>query len=155
MAAVLAVVAELLVQALNHGIIQAALPTLSLELQTNFTTIQCVLLSFDNTLTVSILSVARLADMLGKRRSYIVGLLCYALASLLCALSSNICFLVGFRVLQSTGAAVVTVLSMAIVAEIFPDEEKGRVLGKADCADSLGNFVGPTLGGYLIGVYGW
>ncbi len=47
------------------------------------------------------------------------------LASLLCALSSNICFLIGLRVLQSTGAVFVTFLSMSIVAEIFPDEEMG------------------------------
>ena len=47
------------------------------------------------------------------------------LASLLCALSSNIYFLIGLRVRQSTGAVVVAVLSMSIVAEIFPDEEMG------------------------------
>lgn len=153
--ALLAVVAGILVQALNLSIIQAALPTLSQELGTNFTTIQWVLLSFQITLAVVILSVGRLADMFGKRRIYIVGLLCYALSSLLCALSPNVYFLIGFRVLQSTGAAVVTVLSLAILAEIFPDEEKGRVLGIAAGGSSFGHFVGPMLGGYLIGVYGW
>ena len=154
-AALLAVIAGLLVHALNHSIIQAALPTLSQELQTDFATIQWVLLSFQITLTVVILSVGRLADMFGKRRIYIAGLLCFALASLLCALSPDVYFLIGFRVLQSTGAAVVTVLSMAIVAEVFPDEEKGRVLGISAGANSFGHFVGPTLGGYLIGEYGW
>ena len=154
-AALLAVVAGLLVQALNHSIIQAALPTFSQELQTDFATIQWVLLSFQITLTVVILSVGRLADMFGKRRIYIAGLLCFALASLLCAFSPNVYFLIGFRVLQSAGAAVVTVLSMAIIAEVFPDEEKGRVLGIAAGANSFGHFVGPTLGGYLIGEYSW
>ena len=154
-AALLAVVAGLLVPALNQSIVQAALPTLTQELQTDFTTIQWVLLSFQITLIVVILSVGRLADMLGKRRIYIAGILCFTLASLLCALASNVYFLIGFRILQSTGAAVVTVLSMAMVAEIFPDSEKGRVLGIAAGANSFGHFVGPTLGGYLIGVYGW
>ncbi len=154
-AALLAVIAGLLVHALNHSIIQAALPTLSQELQTDFATIQWVLLSFQITLTVVILSVGRLADMFGKRRIYIAGLLCFALSSLLCALSPNVYFLIGFRVLQSTGAAVVTVLSLAIVAEVFPDEEKGRVLGISAGANSFGHFVGPTLGGYLIGEFGW
>ena len=154
-AALLAVVAGLLVPALNQSIVQAALPTLTQELQTDFTTIQWVLLSFQITLIVVILSVGRLADMLGKRRIYIAGILCFTLASLLCALASNVYFLIGFRILQSTGAAVVTVLSMAMVAEIFPDSEKGRVLGIAAGANSFAHFVGPTLGGYLIGVYGW
>ncbi len=154
-AALLAVIAGLLVHALNHSIIQAALPTLSQELQTDFATIQWVLLSFQITLTVVILSVGRLADMFGKRRIYIAGLLCFALSSLLCALSPNVYFLIGFRVLQSTGAAVVTVLSLAIVSEVFPDEEKGRVLGISAGANSFGHFVGPTLGGYLIGEFGW
>ena len=154
-AALLAVIAGLLVHALNHSIIQAALPTLSQELQTDFATIQWVLLSFQITLTVVILSVGRLADMFGKRRIYIAGLLCFALSSLLCALSPNVYFLIGFRVLQSTGAAVVTVLSLAIVAEVFPDEEKGRVLGISAGANSFGHFLGPTLGGYLIGEFGW
>ena len=154
-AALLAVIAGLLVHALNHSIIQAALPTLSQELQTDFATIQWVLLSFQITLTVVILSVGRLADMFGKRRIYIAGLLCFALSSLFCALSPNVYFLIGFRVLQSTGAAVVTVLSLAIVSEVFPDEEKGRVLGISAGANSFGHFVGPTLGGYLIGEFGW
>ncbi len=153
--ALLAVIAGILVQALNQSIIQAALPTLSQELGTNFTTIQWVLLSFQITLAVVMLSVGRLADMFGKRRIFIVGHLSFGLASLLCALSPNVYFLIGFRVLQSTGAAVVTVLSMAIVAEIFPDEEKGRVLGIAAGSNSFGHFVGPILGGYLIGAYGW
>ena len=153
--ALLAVVAGLLVPALNQSIVQAALPTLTQELQTDFTTIQWVLLSFQITLIVVILSVGRLADMFGKRRIYIAGILCFTLASLLCALASNVYFLIGFRILQSTGAAVVTVLSMAMVAEIFPDSEKGRVLGIAAGANSFAHFVGPTLGGYLIGVYGW
>ncbi len=154
-AVLLAVIAGLLVHALNHSIIQAALPTLSQELQTDFATIQWVLLGFQITLTVVILSVGRLADMFGKRGIYIAGLLCFALASLLCALAPNVYFLIGFRVLQSTGAAVITVLSMAIVAEVFPDEEKGRVLGISAGANSFGHFVGPTLGGYLIGQFGW
>ncbi len=153
--ALLAVVAGILVQALNQSIIQAALPTLSQELGTNFTTIQWVLLSFQITLAVVMLSVGRLADMFGKRRIFIVGNLFFGLASLLCALSPSVYFLIGFRVLQSAGAAVVTVLSMAIVAEIFPDTEKGRVLGIAAGANSFGHFVGPILGGYLIGAYGW
>ena len=154
-AALLAVIAGILVQALNQSTIQAALPTLSQELGANFTTIQWVLLSFQITLSVVMLSVGRLADMLGKRRIFIVGQLSFGLASLLCALSPNVYFLIGFRVLQSAGAAVVTVLSMAIVAEIFPDAEKGRVLGIAAGANSFGHFVGPILGGYLIGAYGW
>lgn len=154
-AVLLAVIAGLLVHALNHSIVQAALPTISQELQADFATIQWVLLGFQITLTVVMLSVGRLADMLGKKRIYIVGLLGFALASLLCALSPNVYFLIGFRVLQSTGAAVISVLAMAIVAEVFPDEEKGRVLGMSAGANSFGHFVGPTLGGYLIGQFGW
>lgn len=153
--ALLAVIAGILVQALNQSTIQAALPTLSQELGANFTTIQWVLLSFQITLAVIMLSVGRLADMFGKRRIFIAGNLFFGLASLLCALSPNVYFLIGFRVIQSAGAAVVTVLSMAIVAEIFPDSEKGRVLGIAAGSNSFGHFVGPILGGYLIGAYGW
>lgn len=153
--ALLAVIAGILVQALNQSTIQAALPTLSQELGANFTTIQWVLLSFQITLAVVMLSVGRLADMFGKRRIFIAGNLFFGLASLLCALSPNVYFLIGFRVLQSAGAAVVTVLSMAIVAEVFPDTEKGRVLGIAAGSNSFGHFVGPILGGYLIGAYGW
>lgn len=153
--ALLAVIAGILVQALNQSTIQAALPTLSQELGANFTTIQWVLLSFQITLAVVMLSVGRLADMFGKRRIFIAGNLFFGLASLLCAFSPNVYFLIGFRVLQSAGAAVVTVLSMAIVAEIFPDAEKGRVLGIAAGSNSFGHFVGPILGGYLIGAYGW
>lgn len=154
-AALTAVVAGLLVHALNHSIVQAALPTLSQQLQTDFATVQWVLLGFQIALTVVTLSVGRLADVAGKRRIYIFGLLSYSLASLLCALSPNVLFLIGFRTLQAAGAAIITVLSMAIVTELFPDTEKGRVLGISAGAISFGHFIGPTVGGYLIGLYGW
>lgn len=140
---------------IDGSIVNVALPTLVRELQTDFATVQWVVLAYLLTLTTLMLSVGRLADMLGKKSIYGTGFVVFTLASALCGLAPTVVWLIGFRVLQAVGAAMVFALGSAIVTEAFPPQERGQALGITGLIVSLGIVIGPTLGGILIEGFSW
>ncbi|MFQ5592619.1 MAG: MFS transporter [Anaerolineae bacterium] len=150
-----AVTVGLFLGAIDGSIVNIALPTLVREFHTTFPTIQWVVLAFLLGMTTLMLSVGRLADMIGKKRIFTAGLALFTTASALCGLSPSVYALIAFRLLQSVGAAMVVALGIAIVTETWPPEERGMAIGVAGGAVSLGIVVGPTLGGLLIATLGW
>jgi EmrB/QacA subfamily drug resistance transporter len=140
---------------IDGSIVNVALPTLKKELHTNFATVQWVVVAYLLIVTSLMLGVARLADMIGKKRIYITGMVVFTTASLLCGLAPSVGFLIGFRVLQGVGAVMMQALGMAIITEAFPREQRGRALGMAGTIVSLGISIGPTIGGLLLGTVGW
>ncbi len=140
---------------LDSSIVNISLPTLVKTFGTTFATIQWVALSYLLVITSMMLGIARLADMTGKKKLYMTGLLLFTLGSLLCGLSPSVGWLIGFRALQGSGAVMMTALGSAIITEIFPSNERGRALGIIGGAVSVGIALGPMLGGVLIGKLGW
>ncbi len=144
-----------LMSTLDSSIVNISLPTLVEALNTTFATIQWVALGYLLVITSLMLSVARLGDMLGKKRLYNIGLVLFTLGSLLCGLSPGVGWLIAFRALQGTGAVMMTALGTAIITEVFPPSERGRALGIMGGIVSVGIAVGPSLGGIIIGTVGW
>lgn len=140
---------------LDSSIVNISLPTLVEELDTDFATIQWVVLSYLLVITALTPSVARLGDMLGKKKLYVIGLAIFTLSSLLCGLAPNVELLIAFRALQGTGSVMLTALGVAIITEVFPPSERGRALGIIGAIVSTGVASGPTLGGLLIGLVSW
>ena len=140
---------------IDGSIVTVALPTLEEELNASFALVQWVIVIYLLVICSLMLGVARLADMIGKKRIYLAGMVIFTLASVLCGAAPSIGFLIAFRALQAIGAAMMQALGTAIVTEAFPDEERGRALGLIGTVVSLGIILGPTLGGLLIGVVGW
>jgi EmrB/QacA subfamily drug resistance transporter len=140
---------------IDTSIVNIALPTLVNQLNTTFATIQWVVLSYLLVLTALVLGVARLGDMLGKKRLYSIGLIIFTISSLLCGLAPSVGYLIGFRALQGLGAVFISALGAAIITEVFPDSERGRALGIIGAIVSLGVSLGPSVGGLLIGIAGW
>ncbi|MBN2471092.1 MAG: DHA2 family efflux MFS transporter permease subunit [Anaerolineae bacterium] len=136
-------------------IVTVALPTLVQQLNTDFPTIQWVTLAYLLTVTILLLGMGRLGDMVGKKRPYAVGMALFGLASALCGLAPGVGALIGFRVLQAVGAALIQALGTAIITEAFPPEERGRALGLGGLLVSAGILSGPVLGGILIDNIGW
>jgi len=132
---------------IDGSIVNIALPTLVRELATDFATVQWVVLAYLLTLTTLILGVGRLADMWGKKPIYITGFIVFTIGSVLCGLAPSVYWLIGFRVVQAVGGAMIMALGMAIVTESFPPSERGRALGLTGSMVSIGIVLGPTLGG--------
>jgi len=140
---------------IDGSIVNVALPTLVRSFDTEFAVVQWVVLAYLLTVTTLMLSMGRLGDMIGKKPLYAAGFVIFTLGSVLCGLSPTVHWLIGSRVLQAVGAAMMMALGMAIVTEAFPPSERGKALGISGSMVSLGIVVGPVLGGILIGALSW
>jgi EmrB/QacA subfamily drug resistance transporter len=140
---------------IDGSIVNVALPTLVHAFGTEFAIVQWVVLAYLLAVTTLMLSVGRLGDMIGKKPLYAAGFVVFTLGSVLCGLASSVYWLIGFRVLQAIGAAMLMALGMAIVTEAFPPSERGKALGISGSMVSVGIVVGPVLGGLLIGALSW
>jgi EmrB/QacA subfamily drug resistance transporter len=144
-----------LLATIDGSIVNVALPTLVRELQTDFPTVQWVVLAYLLTLAVLLLSVGRLGDMIGKKRIYTAGFAVFTIGSFLCGLASHVYMLILFRVIQAIGATMILALGTAIVTESFPPRERGKALGTIGTTVSIGIVIGPTLGGIIIDLLSW
>ncbi len=140
---------------IDGSIVNVALPTLTAALGTEFSTVQWIVLAYLLTIIILLAVVGRLADMYGRKQLYTTGFIVFTIGSLLCGLSPSVNWLIGFRVLQGVGAALILALGMALVTDAFPPAERGRALGIAGSIVSIGIVTGPTLGGIIIENLSW
>lgn len=145
----------MLMATLDSSIVNISLPTLVEAFDTNFATVQWVVISYLVVIASLILGAARLGDMYDKKMLYMSGMALFTIGSLLCALSPSVNALIAFRALQGLGAAMLQALGMAIITEVFPPHERGRALGIQGTIVSVGIALGPPLGGVIIGLIGW
>ena len=140
---------------IDMSIVNVALPTLVRSFDSEFAVVQWVVLAYLLTLATLMLSIGRWADIVGKKPLYTVGIAIFTVGSALCGLAPTVYWLIGFRVLQATGAAMTAALGMAIITEAFPASERGKALGISGSIVSVGIVLGPTLGGILIDALSW
>ncbi len=140
---------------IDGSIVNVALPSLVRELDTNFAIVQWVILAYLLTQTTLLLSVGRLGDMLGKKPLFTAGIVVFTIGSVLCGLAPSVYWLIGFRVVQAIGAAMMLALGMAIVTEAFPPQERGKAIGLNGTFVSIGIIIGPTLGGIILNDFAW
>jgi len=140
---------------LDGSIVNVALPTISGQLNSNLSTLQWVVTAYLLTITSLLPVFGRIADLVGRKKIFGLGFLVFILGSALCGLAQTIWFLVGTRVLQAVGAAMLMSNSAAIITANFPPKERGKALGLTGTVVALGSLTGPALGGILIGLASW
>ena len=140
---------------LDSTIVNISIPAMMDDFQVGVSTISWVLDAYLMTLAVLALTMGRLADQFGRRRMYIIGLTVFTVGSLLCALSWNVGWLVGFRVLQGIGGAVMIPVTMAIMTASFPAERRGAAMGIWAAIGITAAAVGPSLGGVIVEHLSW
>ena len=92
----------------------------------------------------------RLADLVGRRRTFTNGVLIFTIASVLCAVAPSVEVLIAFRLLQALGAALLVPASLALVVEAFPAEKRSHAVGLWGAAAALAAGLGPPIGGALV-----
>lgn len=140
---------------LDGSIVNVAVTPLMQSLRADFPTVQWVILSYLLTLTLLLVGMGRLADMLGKKRIFVTGIIVFLLGSVLCGLAPNVYWLIGFRVVQATGAAMIIALGTAILTEAWPAHQRGQSLGLAAGFISMGIVLGPVAGGLILSSLSW
>jgi EmrB/QacA subfamily drug resistance transporter len=140
---------------LDSAIVAVALPVMSSDLGLSLGASIWVQAAYLLAMAVLLIPVGRLADHYGRVRFYLLGLGVFTAGSLLSALSMNGTWLIGSRILQGSGAALLTATSAAIVTSVFPPHERGRALGINVMAVYTGLSVGPPLGGFIVDALSW
>ena len=135
--------------------VNIAIPTIMSSFGVSLTRIQWVLTGFMITRTVLIPSVGWLGDRIGDRNVFVLSTTIFTAGSLLCSISWNAESLIFFRIIQGVGAGPLLGVSMAIMFEAFPRNERGLAMGLFMTGWSLGPFLGPLLGGYLAEHVHW
>jgi EmrB/QacA subfamily drug resistance transporter len=151
----LAVACGVLLCTVDGSIVNIALNTLVIEMGKPLAVVEWVVLAYMLTIATLMLSIGRLADMIGKKKIFLAGLAIFTLGSVLCGLAPTIYWLIVFRVVQAIGAAMVMALGTAIVTEAFPPAERGKALGIIGTVVSIGVIAGPTIGGLILQSLSW
>ncbi|MGE2691721.1 DHA2 family efflux MFS transporter permease subunit [Mycolicibacterium pulveris] len=97
----------------------------------------------------------RLGDRFGPKNVYLIGLALFTAASLWCGMSESIGMLIGGRVAQGIGAALLTPQTLSVVTRTFPTERRGIAMSIWGATAAIGMFVGPLAGGLLVDGLGW
>jgi EmrB/QacA subfamily drug resistance transporter len=141
---------------LDITVVNTALPAIREDLGGSFTDLQWVVDAYALSLAALVLTAGSLADRLGRRRVFAIGLGIFSLASLLCALAPDPTFLNVSRGLQGVGGAIMFAVSLALVAQEFPSgPERGMAMGIYGATIGIAVAIGPLVGGLLTDGLGW
>ncbi|NTW04621.1 MAG: MFS transporter [Peptococcaceae bacterium] len=135
--------------------INLAIPNIGQEYNASTLLLSWVVTGYLLSSATFLLPFGRLADIIGRRRVFLSGLLIFFISSLLSGLSWSIGALVFFRIIQGIGSSMIFGTSMAILTSVFPPQERGRVLGLNTAVVYMGLSLGPVLGGWMNFRMGW
>src|SRR5450631_2364910 len=136
-------------------VVNIAMPVIGKDLDAGLSALTWTVNAYTLTLACLILLGGSLGDRLGRRRVFMVGVLWFALASMLCGLAPNIQTLVAARALQGIGGALLTPGSLAILQASFRPVDRARAIGAWSGLAGIAGATGPFIGGWLIGVASW
>src|SRR5919202_4224191 len=136
-------------------IVNISIPQLERDLDAKVDTVSWVLNAYNITFAVLLVSMGRLADQFGRKRFFLIGMTVFTIGSGLCAAAWSIHALIGFRVLQGVGAAVLAPLALATTALVFPPKQRGLGLALIAVVANTAAAIGPPVGGLLLEYASW
>jgi len=141
--------------ALDALVVTTALSTIRLDLTASIEALEWTVNAYNLSFAVLLLTGAALGDRLGRRRIFAAGLGLFVVASIACALASNVGWLIAARAAQGAGAALVMPLAMALLSAAFPREQRGKALGIFSSITGLALIAGPVVGGAIAQGLAW
>ncbi|MDQ7097122.1 MFS transporter [Desulfosporosinus sp. PR] len=136
--------------AINLGI-----PQIGLEYNVDQSWLNWVVNSYLLATAAFLLPFGRWADIVGRKKVFIIGMFLFALTSLGCGLAFSFPFFIIFRVLQGIASAMIFGTSMAILTSVVPAKERGKAMGLSAAATYIGLSLGPVLGGIICSTVSW
>jgi EmrB/QacA subfamily drug resistance transporter len=141
---------------LDVAIVNVALPSIKTDLDFSQANLQWVISAYAIMFGGVLLLGGRLADLLGRRRLFIAGLVLFSISSLLCGLAWSEASLIGFRALQGLGGALLAPAALSLLTTMFAEgRERNLALGIYGAASGSGAAVGVLLGGVLTSYLSW
>src|ERR671930_1829465 len=141
---------------LDISVINTALSKIAHGLDTNLSGLQWVLDAYTIPLAATVLTAGAVADRLGRRRLFLLGLAIFTASSALCGTAGGIEVLVGARAVQGLGASMMFATALALISQVTPQREaRAKALAAYGAAIGASFAIGPFIGGSLTELFGW
>jgi EmrB/QacA subfamily drug resistance transporter len=140
---------------LNSTMLAVALPSIMDDFDIDAATVSTLVTLYLGAVTIALLASGSLGDRYGQRPVFLVGVVAFALSSLLAGLAPSFAILTVGRVLQALSGALISTTSVALVRALAPPDRRGAAFGLFDMLVSISAAIAPFLGGLLVGAFGW
>ena len=140
---------------LDASAVNVALPAIGMELGASLSGLQWIITGYTLALAALVLLGGALGDRYGRRRVFLIGVIWFAAASILCGLAPTTEMLIAARVLQGIGGALLTPGSLSLIQTSFRPEERAQAIGLWSGLGGIAGLAGPFLGGFLVDAASW
>ena len=140
---------------LDNTVVSVALPSIQSDLGSSLTQLEWVINAYAMVFAVLLLTGGKLADYLGRRRIFVLGLVVFSASSLWCGLASTGGMLISARAVQGIGAALMLPATLSIISATFAARERGTAIGIWAGVSAMALAIGPLLGGVITEHISW
>ena len=140
---------------IDYGSVLVALPAIETYFDSDLPTVQWIVIGHALVISILLLPMGRLGDMVGRKRVYVGGFVIFVATSAVAGFSVDLSMLIGAKVLQGVGSAMIQGTAMASLISAFPDSERGKAMGTHLSVVGTGVVAGTAIGGFLVSAWGW
>ena len=135
--------------------VNIALPSIADHFSADIPTVQWITLGYVLATSAMFMPMGRISDIVGRKYVYMGGFVVFVAAAAVGGSSESLAMVVGSKIVQGIGSAGIQANGMAMVADIFPERERGKALGLYMLIIGTGAISGPVIGGVLVSSLGW